>query len=143
MFKTLFFILTAAAISFTATGCSISGQWKRIATDPPQALFPVDHLTLDEDHQYTSRWERKGRKLASTGTYQYRGGKLSVAEYGRAPRDYGAHVRLDGKLELTYTINGQTITAILERYPEAMHVPKTEPEPTPSLPNSEPTSDKK
>lgn len=146
MTRTLLTMLAVAAIPGLATGCSISGEWKRIATDPPQAMFPVDRLTLDNDHRYTSRWEQKGRKLASTGTYQYQRGKLSVAEYGRAPRDYGAHVRLDGKLELTYTVNGETITALLERNTKPKPVSKKEPEKGPSEPsgpNSEPSTREK
>ncbi len=117
MTKTMTTIIAGLAVS-VATGCSVSGSWKRVATDPPQAMFPLESLDLDDNHNYTARWKHKGRKFGSTGTYQYRHGTLSIAESGRAARDYDARLRLDGKLELTYTINGNTITALLERKPQ-------------------------
>jgi len=124
-------VLAAVVVTASAGGCNVRGNWKRVATDPPQAMFPLDRLALGDDHHYTAEWKHKGRKLGSTGTYRYRGGTLSIAESGRVPRDYNARVRLDGRLELTYTINGNHVTAILERDPRRDPKPPTTSPPRP------------
>lgn len=104
-------------------GCSVTGTWKRVTTDPPNALFPVDDLLLDRDGNYNARWEHEGRKYGSYGTYEFRGGELIVAQAGSMPRAYGARIRLDGKLELTVSVNGDSVRAVLER----QQPPKEEP----------------
>ncbi len=104
-------------------GCSVTGTWKRVTTDPPNAPFPVDDLLLDSDGNYTARWEYQGRSCGSYGTYEFRGGELIVTQTGAMPRTYGARVRFDGKLELTYTVNEDSIKAVLER----QILPKEEP----------------
>lgn len=124
-------------VALTGSACHLRGEWKRVGTEPPQAMFPVDTLTLGEDQHYTALWEHRGRKLGSTGTYRYHRGTLSVAESGRAPRDYKARRRLDGKLELTYSINGQDVTAILERSPTPKEK-KPEPPEAPPAENAKP-----
>jgi len=96
-------------------GCSVTGTWKRVTTDPPNAPFPVDDLLLDAEGNYSAQWEHEGSKRASYGTYEFRGGELIIAQAGSMPRAYGARVRLDGKLELTYTVYGDSIKAVLER----------------------------
>jgi len=96
-------------------GCSVSGTWKRVATDPPNAPFPVDDLFLGDDGSYQARWKHDGRQYGNHGTYEYAGGELAVAQYGMSPQKYGARLRLDGKLELTLTVNEHTIKAVMER----------------------------
>ncbi len=106
-------------------GCGVTGTWKRVTTDPPNAPFPVDDLRLDRDGNYSARWKYKGRVLASHGTYEYRGGELIVSQSGSMPRSYGARLRFDGKLELTYAASGDSIKAVLER--QLLSIPKEEP----------------
>lgn len=96
-------------------GCSVTGTWKRVTTDPPDAPFPVEDLLLDADGAYSAQWEYEGRKCRSQGTYEFRGGELIIAQNGSMPRAYGARVRLDGKLELTLAVNGDSVKAVLER----------------------------
>ena len=106
-------------------GCGVTGTWKRVTTDPPNAPFPVDDLRLDRNGDYSARWKYKGRVLTSHGTYEYRRGELIVAQSGSMPRTYGASLRFDGKLELTYTASGDSIKAVLER--QLLPIPKQEP----------------
>ena len=131
MRKTFTTLGVLAGVVFAGTACHLQGKWKRVETDPPQALFPVDTLNLGHDQQYTALWEHQGRKHGSTGTYQYKRGTLSVAESGREPRDYGARLRWDGMLELTYSINGKDVTAILQRSPELEEKQPKDPETPP------------
>lgn len=96
-------------------GCTVTGTWERVSTEPPNVPFPVDELTLSADRTYTARWEHDGREYYSSGTYEHRHGKLRIAESGRMPREYGARIRFDGRLELSMPVNKDAVKAVLRR----------------------------
>jgi len=100
-----------------STGCSVRGTWERIRTDPPNVAFPVDELVLNEDRTYSARWKSRGSERTSRGTYRHTFGKLMITQQGRKPRTYDVRRRLDGTLELRYTVGDRTATAILQRKP--------------------------
>jgi hypothetical protein len=107
-------ILASACVA--AVGCaSITGSWKRVATSPPRAAFPVDQVTFDEHNLYTATGTYEGQKRTSTGRYEYGGSQLRVLNANAEPRVYRARIISGGKLELTYEEHGQKVTAVLER----------------------------
>lgn len=108
-------MLAAAIIGPTGCATSVSGSWKRISTSPPNAAFPVDQVTFDEQDRYTATGTYDGQKRTSTGRYEYGGSQLKVLNANAEPRVYTARRLSDGKLELTYEEHGQKVTAVLER----------------------------
>lgn len=86
-----------------------------MSLDPPGAPFPLNSITLDRDHKYTASWMLEGRRQTTTGRYKWNGSTLEVASPGSLPRKYGARLRLDGKLVMTYVHGDARLTAILQR----------------------------
>ena len=108
-------VLAALGCLFGVAGCSITGSWKRIATDPPGAPFPADHVTFGGNRNYTATWSHEGRTCISTGRYRWNGAVLDIVQAGSSPRSHRARRRLDGKLELTYKEGDVKVTAILAK----------------------------
>ncbi len=98
MFKTAVAGICVAACS----ACSITGSWKRVATDPPGAPFPVDFVAFDKDNRYTATWRRDNETRTSTGRYDWNGSRLEIIHPHAEPRTYKGRLRLDGQLVLTY-----------------------------------------
>ncbi|RME41616.1 MAG: hypothetical protein D6788_00835 [Planctomycetota bacterium] len=100
-----------------ATGCSVTGSWKRVSVSPPGAPFPLEYVTFGKDRRYTATWKENGREHTSTGVYKANLLTLDVAEDGYQPRRYRLKRRWDGKLLLIYDADGHSVTATLERAP--------------------------
>ncbi len=96
-------------------GCSITGSWRIVSTDPPDAPFPVEVLTFDPDNNYTATGPEGARPRTSTGQYQLKGSKLEILEGGRMPRVYRARRKGDTTLVLTYEEQGDRVTATFVR----------------------------
>ena len=108
-------VLTLGICLTLPAGCSIAGSWKRIATEPAGAPFPVDHVTFARNHQYTASGPVYGQNRTSTGQYDWDGITLSILQAGRESRTYRGRVRLDGSLVLTYGAGKEKVTATLVR----------------------------
>ncbi len=104
-------LASAAAIG----GCSIAGSWKTVAVDPPDARFPLDHVTFDRDNNYTATWSENGKTRTATGQYQWNWSKLEIVQTGRPARAYRTRHLLDGRLVLTFDESGAKASATLER----------------------------
>ena len=102
-------------LALTTVGCSLAGSWRTVSLDPPGAPFPVDTITLDRDNNYTATWTWDGARRTTTGRYKWNGSTLEVAPPGSLPRKYGARLRADGKLVMTYMHGDAKLTATLER----------------------------
>lgn len=108
----------AGTLLLTIPGCSITGNWERVETDPPGAPFPVEEVTFTDTNEYAARWQQYGRAQFSVGTYKLFGTRLDVQQYGSKPLTYSARVRSDGLLELVYSHEGQPVKALLKRKDE-------------------------
>ena len=107
--------LAAVACFLAATGCSITGSWRRIATDPPGTPFPVDHVAFDQHERYTATWLDQDQTRTSTGRYDWNGSRLIIRRPNAEPRIYQGRLRFDGTLVLTYQEGGDTVSAILRK----------------------------
>ena len=110
--------LAAVAFFLVATGCSITGSWRRIATDPPNTPFPVDLVAFDQHDRYTATWLDQDQTRTSTGRYDWNGSKLIIRRPNAEPRIYKGRLRLDGTLVLTYQEGGDSVSAILKKTDE-------------------------
>jgi len=50
-------------------GCSLTGSWKPISIDPPDANFTIEYITFDKNHQYTATWLDGDQIRTSVGIY--------------------------------------------------------------------------
>jgi len=99
-------------------GCSITGSWRMVSTDPPEVPFPVEVLTFDPDNNYTATGPKGATPRTTTGQYQLRGSKLEILEAGKMPRVYRARRTGDNTLFLTYEEQGARATATFVRTDE-------------------------
>lgn len=111
-------LLAVMILLSAACGCSITGNWERVETDPPGVPFPVDEVTFSDTNEYAARYQQYGRTQLSVGTYKLFGTRLDVQQYGSKPLRYNARVRRDGLLELVYSHEGQKVKALLRRKDE-------------------------
>ncbi|MCH7923942.1 MAG: hypothetical protein IIC51_00265 [Planctomycetes bacterium] len=116
--RSIFVSLAAVACFLVATGCSITGSWRRIATDPPNMPFPVDLVAFDQHDRYTATWMDQDQTRTSTGRYDWNGSRLIIQRPNAEPRIYQGRLRLDGTLVLTYQVGGDKVSAILKKTDE-------------------------
>ena len=108
-------IVPVAAVLVIVTGCSLTGTWKTINIIPPDARFPMNRISFDNDSRFTATAEYEGQTRTSTGTYEWNGRKLLVFPDGGGERTYPGRRRWDRKLLLTHNRNGERITAIFAK----------------------------
>ena len=108
-------IVPVAAVLVIVTGCSLTGTWKTINIIPPDARFPMNRISFDNDSRFTATAEYEGQTRTSTGTYEWNGRKLVVFPDGGDERTYPGRRRWGRKLALIHNRNGERITAIFAK----------------------------
>ncbi len=98
-------------------GCSITGTWRTVSTEPADATgAPFQMVTFADDGQYSATHQYGQETKTSTGKYQWDGRKLTISTGQDGERVYvGRQDVFTGKLILSHESEGQKITATLEK----------------------------
>ena len=111
-------ILSLPLIVALVGGCDITGTWKTVKIEPPDApeQAPFQMVTFAQDGQYSATHQYGNEVRTSTGTYTWSLGKLTIAPHDGDPREYaGRYNGLTKQLTLSHKVDEQTVRAILEK----------------------------
>ncbi|HUU85557.1 MAG TPA: hypothetical protein VM243_18815 [Phycisphaerae bacterium] len=110
-------VMAGVAVVFVG-GCSITGTWKTVKIEPPDALehTPFQMVTFAGDGQYSATHQHGSEVRTTTGTYSWTGTRLTLTPAEGEPRVYpGSYNGFSRQLVLSHQVEDQRITARLEK----------------------------
>ncbi len=114
-------LLAVLAVAGMISGCSLTGTWNTVKTDPPELMehAPFKMVTFNDQGEYSSTMERNGEMSTSTGAFTWNGFKLAITPTGGEMREYDGQMNVfTGQLILKHEHEGKKSTAWLEAVPE-------------------------
>ena len=130
--------LALAFACAACAACSVEGRWVRVESGAKAVPLPIDSLTLGPSQRYSAVWSEDGEQRGSVGTYRWTGTTLKFTQQGGGTHDYGARLRLDGKLELSLSAGKHTARAVMQRERALPQPPQPAPAPAePPAPTNE------
>lgn len=106
-----------AAILFLVVGCNMTGSWRTVSVDPPDAEFPISRLTLNADQRFTATGPIQGETRTRFGTYRVGFASLQLETADGARETYGVSGRAGGTYELKWreSLGERPVTAVIAR----------------------------
>lgn len=96
-------------------GCNLRGTWQQTAVEPPNASFPLERMTFEED-RFTATSCAGGVTQTTTGRYRWDGRTLTFEPTDAEARNYQCRQSFGGdRLFLARQEDAARTTATFER----------------------------